>query len=291
MIMQRVHSFLLTNNENESYLPWDSTGATDHRFREREAKIKALEEHLGVLPDGSATPLTSRQTLIFGTAIGKLEHKIRKARLQAKEIAEVIGCVKPWEVDDKDTRLIRYFILECLSPCKRYVLQSTNLSYDDFQGTKSSWPVYICSWIMITGTLCFFVYWIFAWGLYEGGDTLAAWGAVYGTGAAQDILLVSVTKIIIVNYLPAQAMQAQLVRIRRVLADVSLKYIHCRENQGANQVQLNESDTDIISMVQHMSAACRAARLDEVKALPAAWLLRQVRKKADIPWKNMVSVS
>ena len=285
MIMDSVHFFLSLTSDDDSPLPWDFIGTSDFRSKDREVKIQAIEDHLGVLLDGSAIPLTVRQRMFFRTPMDKLEYKIRKARLEAVEIVETIGSYKSWENDIKDTRLMRQFVLECLSPFKRFTLENDNVAHDDFASEKASWSVFLLSWIFITFTLCFFIYWILQWGLYEGGDHLSVWGAVYGTGAAQDILLVSVTKVIVVKYLPAHAMQAQLLRIRRVLADVSLNYINHNENElhtvhtGKSMNQVKKSNIDTISVVQHMSAACRAARSKRLKALPAAWLLRQVCKQ------------
>ena len=116
---------------------------------------------------------------------------------------------------------------------------------------------------------------------------MKAWGSIYGTTAATDILLVQVTKIYILYYLPSQAMQPQLIRIRKVLADISMKYINkddvgdlYRKNQIILPTGSSKSKNDLrdeISVVQHMSAACRAAWSHELKDLPSAWLLRQVR--------------
>ena len=116
---------------------------------------------------------------------------------------------------------------------------------------------------------------------------MKAWGSIYGTTAATDILLVQVTKIYILYYLPSQAMQPQLVRIRKILADISMSYINkndVSELYDKNNIILptgsfNFKDElrDQISVVQHMSAACRAAWSRELKDLPSAWLLRQVR--------------
>ena len=280
MIIQDVRLFLSAQGGNDSRLPWDVVGSADLRVKERGAKIQAIEERLGVLPNGSMVPLTSRQQALFGTSVGMLEYKIQKARLGARGIVKTIESFPSWEADIRDTRLMRHFILECLSPFKRYTLEKNNLAHDEDVAERSFWIVYIASWIFFTGAVCFFIYWIFAWGLYEGGDTLAAWGAVYGAGAANDIILVSVTKVILVNYLPAQAMQAQLLRIRRVLADISLNYINRNEQPPRNgdvTERGNVSGNDsTICVVQHMSAACRAARSKELKDLPAAWLLRQV---------------
>ena len=113
------------------------------------------------------------------------------------------------------------------------------------------------------------------------------WGKIYATTAATDILLVQVTKIYILYYLPSQAMQPQLIRIRKVLADISMSYINkddVSDLYDKNKIlspigSFNFKDElrDEISVVQHMSAACRAAWSHELKDLPSAWLLRQVR--------------
>jgi hypothetical protein len=137
-----------------------------------------------------------------------------------------------------------------------------------------SWPVSIAAWSFVTGSLLFFIYWIFAWGVYEGEAILRAWGAVFGTGAATDIFLVQITKIIMVHYLPAKAMQSQLLKIRSVLADISMSYINRGDRNRDTDTRSDEKEA--ISVIQYMSAACRAARAPELNALPAAWLLRQV---------------
>ena len=82
-------------------------------------------------------------------------------------------------------------------------------------------------------------------------------------------------------------MQPQLIRIRKVLADISMNYIN-KDDVGdfyrKNKIILSTGSCksmndlrDEISVVQHMSAACRAAWSHELKNLPSAWLLRQVK--------------
>ena len=272
-MMDRVHSYLFISDMEDQCLPWEVLNSTDFRSKERSAKIKAIEEHLGVFPDGTHVPLTLRQKLYFKSPLLKLEYKIGKVRQSSEEIVSIIDTFKPWEEDAKNTRLIRHFILECLSPFKRFTLQVTNSRYDEFPATHCTWVAYISAWIFISTTLCFFMYWIFAWGVYQGDATLAAWGAIFGTGVGQDVLLIQVTKIFILYYLPAKAMQPQLLRIRGVLADVGINYINRQDIASGIKETGNEGE---ICVVQHMSAACRAARSSELRDLPSAWLLRQV---------------
>ena len=285
--MDRARSYLSTVNNAEHPLPWGVPRSTDIGGSERAAKIKEIEEHLGIFPDGNFIPLTLRQRYFYKDSLSKLIYKIQKVRRDCREIVEVIKSFQPWEHDIKNTRLIRHFVLECLSPFKRKTLEFTNATYDEYPTDRPFWSTYIGSWIFISGTLIFFIYWIFAWGVYQGGDTLNAWGKIYGTTAATDILLVQVTKIYILYYLPSQAMQPQLIRIRKVLADVSINYIN--KNDVSDLYDKNKIVPptgscksknhlrDEISVVQHMSAACRAAWSHELKDLPSAWLLRQVR--------------
>ena len=300
-IMDRVRSFLSSEEVEQNPLPWEPIKCTELRLKERSAKIKAIEEHLGVFPDGNIVPLTFRQQLFFKDSISKLEYKITKMRREADEIVEIIEGFYPWEDNIKNTRLIRHFIIECLSPFKRHTLECTNSTYDEYPGGKSSWPAYIASWTMLNAAIVFFLYWIFAWGVYQGEDNLTAWGKIYGTSAAQDIILIQTTKMFILYYLPAQAMQTQLIRIRKVLSDVTMNYINANEdknNENGNEDGVKKVDENgremnsefgmsayglrsEISVVQHMSAACRAARSDELKLLPAAWLLRQVREREE----------
>ena len=272
-IMERVHSFLFFNNENDKWLPWEVLKVTDIRSQVRIVKLEAIDEQLGIQPDGSFLPLTLRQRLVFKTPLKKLEYKLEKVRLKSKEIVEEIDSLKPWESDMKDKKLMRYFILECLGPFKRFTLEQSNRSYDNSTARRPSWTMYIISWAFVTSVLCFYIYWILAWGLYNGEKTLAAWGIVYAMSAFHDILLVQVTKIFILYYLPAMAMQPQLLRIRKVLADICMAYVNRTDYDGAETAT---DEVDSLHVVQYMSATCRASRSQELRNLPASWLFRQV---------------
>ena len=177
----------------------------------------------------------------------------------------------------KDKKLMRFFILECLGPLKRFTLEQNNSSYDSSTARRPSWTMYIVSWIFVTSILCFYIYWILAWGIYNGEKTLAAWGIVYAASLAHDILLVQITKIFILYYLPAMAMQPQLLRIRKVLADICMTYVNRTDSDRADiGTDVAIDDADSLSVVQYMSATCRASRSLELRKLPASWLFRQV---------------
>ena len=274
-IIIRVRKFLLLSDMNNYTLPWHLMTSTKSRVNERNAKIEAIEDHLGLFPNGTFVPLTIRQRMFFGSPVEKLEYKIKKIRSKTKDVIQFVNSLETNYVDGKDVALLREFILECLPPFKRYALEVNNHAYDEAGHRRVSWPMYVIAWIFISATLLFFIYWIFAWGVYEGDSMLSAWGAIFGTGAATDIIFIQVTKIIMLNYLPGLAMQNQLIRIRSVLADILANYVNRNKNINDNALNVEE-DMDEISVVQYMSAACRASRSPELRNLPAAWLLRQV---------------
>ena len=78
-------------DSDDSQLPWEAMTDLNKRYSEKNAKMEAIEEFLGVLPDGSFVPLTIRQHLAFQTPLRKLEFKISKARKRTKEIVKYIN--------------------------------------------------------------------------------------------------------------------------------------------------------------------------------------------------------
>lgn len=283
-LLARVRSFLSYGDLDSYCLPWEVLSDTDPRTKERGAKTEAIEDHLGVFPDGTFAPLSLRQRLFFGTPVKKLEYKLKKVREQSEKVTEHVSTLETATDDARDIALLREFVLECLSPFKRHSLIVNNQAYDEAAARRVSWPVYMTAWGIITGCLLFFIYWIFAWGLYQGDTILGAWGATFGTGAATDIIFVQVTKILVLYYLPALAMQPQLLRIRSVLADISMNYINHNHN---SMKPVGAEESDEMSVVQYMSAACRASRSKELRYLPAAWLLRQVYNKQHHPTQHI----
>ena len=271
VILDQVHSFLFVADVDNYWLPWEALqGDENHKATERETKIKAIEDYIGVFPDGNFQPLTLRQRMFFRTPLQKLEYKLSKVRVKSKEIIAAVGTFRTWEEDMKDSKLIKYFILECLSPFKRHALEVNSRGYEAVSASKPSWPMYIFAWMYVILTIMFSIYWIFAWGVYEGSQILGEWGAVLGTSLAKDIFLIQVTKIFILYYLPAKAMQPQLLRIRQVLGDISTSLINKEEDV------IDSKGTEDINVVQHMSAACRAARSKQLSTLSASMLLRQL---------------
>ena len=270
LMLKGIKTYITKGAVEDRWMPWDELKDTDMRIASMEMKVKTFEDLVGVLPNGDPLPLTCRQRLMFRSPTAKLVFKVSKVHQKAKEIVKEMSALRATDVDVKDAKLIKHFIVECVSPFKRRALNVNNAAFSVIEGERPSWLVYTASWTFISGALCFFMYWMFAWGIYNGDAILEAWGTIYGTSAGKDILFVQITRTILLFYLPAQAMQPQLLRIRSVLADVSM---NCLNRQSA---WMDRVDEPVINVIQHMSAACRASRSSELKDLPASWLLRQV---------------
>ena len=128
-LIQRVTS-ALTDQLEHSKIPWRYQGSVSLE----EARLEAIQSQLGIYPDGTAMPLTWVQWIFFGTPKKRLEWKLRKVRAKAKEIAKRLHIFGSAESDVKDMMLIQYFIMEQISPFKRYALQKVGieLSYLNF---------------------------------------------------------------------------------------------------------------------------------------------------------------
>jgi hypothetical protein len=232
----------------------------------------AFEKELGIFSDGSSVPLTFRQKILFGNSDSRLQHKLKGVREKTTAIIGRLNESEEWETNLKDTQLIRSFVAECLSPFRRVAF---NFAQSEIGRVKPSWFFYIFSWIMITGSIVFYLYWTFAWGVKNGGETLRQWGSVLGVINVQNIFLVGLTKAYILQYLPAQLMQPQLRQIRSVLTDVSMDYLNRKTT--AKEDEDEEEELEELRVIQHMSAACRASHDESIQNLPSAWLLRQAR--------------
>lgn len=81
--------------------------ATDRQYLSRGAKIKAIEEELGVAADSTMIPLTLRQRLMFGNSEAKLLHKLTKVRKKMVEVIDAIAEFDPCEIEERDVLLIR----------------------------------------------------------------------------------------------------------------------------------------------------------------------------------------
>ena len=194
-----------------------------------------------------------------------LTKRVERARREAKQILnEMNECDVP---DDslKDIVLIRQFILARVNYIIRFALR---LSFEDIEGLPPE-PVnpflWSLSWLIMTACLCFFVYWIFAWGIKNSGDNMSTWGMDFGVACIQDIFICEVLKILFMVVWALATARPQLHQIRRVIAEKAIAL-------AQDEV---EPDVDI-HVVQHFCPACRVARMKDYQELATAAILRRL---------------
>jgi hypothetical protein len=105
-MLERVNTYLFTRDVEYYQPPWEAVKETSRITRERTARIEAIEEFLGVLPNGSFVPLTIPQLLFFGSSTRKLEYKIMKVRRKSAKVVKSINNLRPWDEAARETALV-----------------------------------------------------------------------------------------------------------------------------------------------------------------------------------------
>lgn len=255
-LLKRVHAFL-SKYIQQGYNTWTESKETGILNQTRTA---AILQKLDINPDGSFVPMTLFQRLLHGNARNRITAKLESARYLSYEMDSIL---KQSPDIHKDAILLQYFILEQFSSFKRFCLSREFFIYNDCPPPSINPILWIISWIFISSSYVFFLYWIFAWGVKNGGTTLAGWGMNFGIGAMQDIFFVQIAKIYIVRCIGIESTKPQLRNIYRVLNDLMMKYT------------LSGQPLDHeIKVVQFTSAACRTARQSVCKDLPSATILK-----------------
>jgi hypothetical protein len=236
----------------------------------RLAQIRAIEYYIGQYRDGEPLPLPIFQQWLYKDYRGRLLAKLRRARAVCTDVcSRVEACRDVHEM--KDVVLIQRFVHEQFTGLKRTVLDDMLENCDELLPPQEVGAIpWILAWLFIDCCLAFFVYWVFRWGVYNGGDTVAIWGATFGIGVAQDVLLIAMTRIFVINYLTVESMIPQLKSVYATLSNAVLMFV--QEGEDAQKTP----GTNDIRLIQHLSGACRAAHVDSIKELPAAAVLRKL---------------
>jgi len=164
----------------------------------------SILSELGINPDGSGVPLTLTEFIVYGNQKNRLLGLLNNSR---RVSATIVKKLKSNEFNSKgmkcggDAILQQYFILEHFDVFKKYCLTKEFFIYDDMEPESIDPVVWLLGWVATISMLGFFIYWIFAWGVKNGGSTLTAWSINAVIGVMQDVLFVQVAKIYIIRYL------------------------------------------------------------------------------------------
>jgi hypothetical protein len=229
---------------------------------DRPLRLKALKKFMKVYPTGDPKPLTLYERLWYKSHDEKMISMIGKARKKATQIA---GEVDDVGLIDKDQILMQHFVLEQVSPFKRMMLSGNFFRSGELIAGKINFYLWVVGWVFVTCVFLFLLYWTLAWGFNSGSHSFQAWLIVFSISLTQDIFLVQVVKLLLMHAILPELMRAQLLAIYRTLHHIATVFVQ----EGLDR-------SDIFCVSQKLSGSCRAARLNSLKGLPAAFILRQI---------------
>ena len=264
-LMMRVEEFLdgdasVFSNRTQK-ISQDAGGLSAEHL----AAMKALSSQLMVNYDGTMKPITFRQRLFNKDRQDLIEKRLSAARQKALKICQAIEEMEVHDNNLKDIALMRKFILEQVSVFYRFSLSKNFMDIDGVPPETIRPSLWLAAWVLIILVLCFIMYWILAWGVMNGGTTLDLWGTNYAISIAQDILVLELGKVCIIYVFAIMSAKPQLQVIKRVINDRALSL-----------AQDGATFNDEVSVVQHFSPACRAARSSNLSNLPASAILRSI---------------
>ena len=158
------------------------------------------------------------------------------------------------------------FITEQVSYLYRFSLKRNFESIYGMPPSRIDPLPWVISWICVISIILFLIYWIFAWGVVNGGTTLNGWGLEYSVAMIQDIFICETLKLCIMCVFAVISAKPQLQVIKRVINDCALSLI-----------QDGNSYSSDVNITQSLSPSCRAAHMDTLSHLPASAVLRYVR--------------
>ena len=247
-------------------LPWRIENLTsDHDYD----TVDHARKFIGVYPDGTPIPLTWMQRLTFGTPRKRIERKLKAVRRRVQGILGDMEMFVEGEEDCKDTLLIQNFILEQLSPFKRYALRHEFFQIDTAVPGFVNGYAWLMAWAFIVMVWIFLIYWVILWALNNSDVTVNAWAYQIVFVIIQEIFINELLQIFIVNVVVIEVLRPQLRRIYFALNTVIVSKM-----TDVVSTDRRQGKRENLRVVQHMSASCRAAR--KHPELPAAQLLMRV---------------
>ncbi|KAJ1385485.1 hypothetical protein B484DRAFT_410495 [Ochromonadaceae sp. CCMP2298] len=123
---------------------------------------------------------------------------MRISRQRCQEIEEDLAQLGEGEVQNRDSTLIQYFILEQFSTIKQFVLKKHLFDYAASSPPSISPYYFIAAWVWVVLTHMFCLYWALLWTVTQGGVTVEAWAINLTFGLVQDMFVVHAFRVYLV---------------------------------------------------------------------------------------------
>lgn len=243
-------------------VPWQNSKISAVRH----AKVRAVQQYLGILPDGRSTPLSVMDYLFYGNPKAKLVASIAQARKDAQKISTVLEELGETELMNRDVALMQFFILEQFSAFKRYVLVHRLFTFSVSSSLPISPSLWVASWAFVLLSTLFYLYWVLMWGISNGSVTLEGWGINFSMALLEDVFAVQGLRCYILFVLSMFSIDPQLRYVYRVLNRVAVSYTQDELDQNLGEIKV----------VQYLSGACRVARMRISEHLSTGKILRHI---------------
>jgi hypothetical protein len=226
-------------------------------------KAKATSEILGSYNDGSPMPLSFFEWLKFGTRANLIRSKLSAAHLKCEKLIETLNQFNLEDEHHKDVVLLQHFVLEQFSSLRKLILEKELFNFDTCKPKKVGFIKWAIAWAFCNGVFGFFLYWIFAWGVKNGGPMFDAWGETFGLASIQDLFVCIPLKVFIINGLLLKSLRPQLKQI-----------FHTLNNVSCCKMLKNSDDFKRTQIVHYLSSSCRAGFY--FPQLPSSKLLHSI---------------
>jgi len=260
-LLKEVHEFFEAYVSSPD-IPWQASKMSIIKH----AKANAIQDFIGIHPDGTPVPLTFFEWLWYGTPRNKLISRIAYARKQAKHVEQKMTIFGDGELQNRDSTLIQYFILEQFGFFKQFVLKKHMFDYSTSSPLPINAYMWTAAWFFVVCTHLFLMYWNLLWTATRLNATLENWAENLIFSLLEDVFIVHVFRVYLIFVLSMVSIKPQLKYIYRVLNRVAISY-------AQSELDANFED---VRVVQFMSPACRAARMRITENLATSNILRHI---------------
>jgi hypothetical protein len=250
-------------------IPWRDFAGENGQNTRQLALMGSIMHWMGVYADGTPVPLTPLQRLWYRSPSDRLYTLLKKYRTAAKQIydeAMMEYYAGPGQTNWQDNVLIQHFIYEQMSPLSRFGLKNELHALDSAAAGRVGFYAWMISWVVLSSCWMFMGAWILYWTALYSSAASDAWGIVLLIVFLTEIFLNESFRIWFINYSLLNKLRPQLRHIYNVLN-------HVWKTRVKNAKNIINDD---MRLVQHISAACRTARFENLMNNEASKILNNL---------------
>jgi hypothetical protein len=229
------------------------------------ATMGAIMRWMYIDANGTLQPLPFLQKLRFRNPTEFLIAKVSHARRGAAWIvtkASSEESIRPGQTEYMNNIMVQHFIMEQISPICRFAINRDLFNQDNSSCGRIPLLSWLAAWLVILLTWAVMAFVCIFWTTNQGTGAFESWLSVFAICVLVDVILSDCCQIIVLNVIVTDKLRPQFRQIYDVL-------LHVLEQR----LPKNDFSAQSIRVVQHMSAACRAARVPALSKLTASALL------------------